>query len=134
MRHRATSLLPCLLLSSCGYGVEDTALPSDADIRNIEAGLSHHRCIGDLTLWERNYRFSRKAGFLTDHSLNPDLDIVEFHLRRVGTITIVPGRNVMTPGPDGDWPDSNPIMSIDGRYQLSSGRLSVGPCIPFGKG
>ena len=134
MKLRATSLLLCVLLSGCDYGVDDNALPSDADIQHIEASLSNHDCIGDLSLWERNYRFSRKAGFLAEQSLHPDLDIIEFHLRRAGTITITAGRNVMVPGPGGDWPDSNPITSIDGRYQLSSGALSVGPCKPVKQG
>ena len=98
------------------------------DIARLEAKLAKHPCIGDLQQWERNYRFSRKPAFLFPHSINPDLDVIELHLRRVGTVSILPTRNVMVPAPAGDWPDSRPIQSIDGRFTLSSGALALKRC------
>jgi len=72
--------------------------------------------------------FSRKAGFIFPGSLNPDLDVIELHLRKVGSVTIRPGRHLMSPGPGGDWPDSRPIESIDGKYTLSTGALALQRC------
>jgi hypothetical protein len=124
------TLAPAILLlaAGCQAHVEDNAVPSAADIARLEAKLAKHPCIGDLQQWERNYRFSRKPAFLFPHSINPDLDVIELHLRRVGTVSILPTRNVMVPAPAGDWPDSRPIQSIDGRFTLSSGALALKRC------
>jgi hypothetical protein len=119
-----------LLLAACGTDVDDDAVPAPSDIRRLEQRLSQHPCVGALDQWERNYRFSRKTGFFSPYSLNPDLDVIEFHLRRASTITIMPGRHVLKPGPGGDWPDSNPIESVDGRLTLSSGSLRLSGCPP----
>ena len=95
-----------LLLAACHSEADDKAVPNAAVVERLEAKLAQHPCVASLEDWERNYRFSRKAGFVFPGSLNPDLDVIELHLRRAGTVTIRPGRNVMTPGPGGDWPDS----------------------------
>ena len=125
---KALATIPALLfLAACGGIVDDTATPAAADIEQLESRLAAHPCIGYLARWERNYRFSRKAGFLSAHSLYPDLDVIEFHLRPVGTVRITAGRNVLQPR-SADWPDSSPIKAIDGRYTLSSGALSLTGC------
>ena len=121
-------VLPAALLlaaTSCHSQVDDKAEPAPADVARLETQLARHPCVGDLRQWERNYRYSRKPGFLLPGSLNPDLDVVELHLRRVGTLTIRPGRYVMVPAPGGDWPDSRPIESIDGKFTLSTGTLNL---------
>jgi hypothetical protein len=125
---RFAAALPLLLLCACSYSVEDQTEPTSADIVRVEAKLAKHPCIGDLGQWERNYRFSRKTGLLSSYSLNPDIDVIEFHLRRSGTVAIEPGVNVMKPPPGGDWPDSSPIESIDGTFKLSDGKLGMPRC------
>lgn len=123
MKARTAALL--LAVTSCHSQVDDKAVPSAADVARLETELARHSCVGDLQQWERNYRYSRKSGFLLPGSLNPDLDVIELHLRRAGTVTIRPGRYVMTPAPGGDWPDSRPIESVDGKFTLSTGSLSL---------
>lgn len=120
-----------LTLSACNATVGDTVVPEPSAIDRIEQKLSRHPCVGSLEQWERNYRFARKTGLFTPYSLNPDLDVVEFHLRRTGTISIAPGRFVFEPPPGGDWPDSRPIQSIDGRFTLSTGAISHSKCEPI---
>lgn len=117
--------------AGCHAYPEDTLIPSQVDIARLEARLGKHPCIRDLGLWERSYRFSRKSGLLTPYSLNPDLDVIEFHFRRAGTATIEAGRKILTPGHSGDWPDSESIQSIDGRFQLNSNRLVLSRCEPI---
>ena len=120
-----------LLLTGCNTSVEDDAVPSAGDIEQLENLLSQHACVRELGQWERNYRFSRKTGLFSSYSLNPDFDVIEFHLRRAGEIRIHAGRNVMAPAPAGDWPDSRPIRSIDGKYTIGSGALALAPCEPL---
>lgn len=115
-----------LLLSACSDG-NDTALLSGAYVDLIEQRLAKHPCIGDLEKWERNYRFAKPTG-LSAYTAHADIDIVEFHLRRSGTTTIVPGRNVMRRGESDDWPDGKNIRSIDGRYKIGENRLSLSRC------
>lgn len=118
-----------LAAAGCDWQADDPSIPSDSDIARVEAALARHPCVGDLNLWERNYRFSRKSGLLSAYSLNPDLDVIEFHLRRAGSITIMPGRNIVRwTAPD--WPDSNTILSLDGQYKLLGGDLSLEECEP----
>ena len=112
-----------LVAAGCHSEVDDHLLPKPSDVAQLEIMLAGHPCIADLQQWERNYRYSRKTAFIFPGSLNPDLDVIELHLRRVGAVTIRPGLNVMVPAPGGDWPDSRPIQSIDGRFTLSSGAL-----------
>lgn len=123
---RALALV--LLLSGCDTGVPDTATPPEADIQRAEARLAQHPCVGNLDLWERNYRFSRKPSLLWPHSFYPDFDVIEFHFRRAGTIEIEPGLKVMTPA--GDWPDSAPIQALEGRFTLANGALDIPRCKP----
>ena len=128
MRFVAAGLLA---LSGCNAAVADIAIPERSDIEKVEERLSQHSCVGSLGEWERNYRFARKSGLFTAYSLNPDLDVVEFHLRRTGTISIRPGRFVFEPPPSGDWPDSSPIKYIDGKFTLSTGSLRLSKCEPI---
>lgn len=120
--------LAALVCASCNTSNDDTAVPAASEIDRLERLLARHKCVGRLDAWERYYRFSRKSGLLLGHSLNPDLDVIEFHFRRAGTLTIEPGRHVMAPKPDGDWPDSGPIKTLDGRFKQSSSQLSLRPC------
>ena len=120
-------LLASLILIGCNPSIDDNAVPPSADVNRLEAKLSQNACIGDLDQWERNYRFSRKSGLLTPHSLYPDLDVIEFHLRRVGAVEIRPGRNLVRPRAT-DWPDSSPIEAVDGRFTVSSGALALSGC------
>ena len=124
------AILALILPAACFGDVDDDALPAPADIQRVEQRMSRHPCVGNLDQWERNYRFSRKTGLFSPYSLNPDLDVIEFHFRRSGTVTIVPERKVMVPGPGGDWPDSNPIRSLDGKFTLSDGSLAMARCEP----
>jgi hypothetical protein len=117
-----------LLCGACNTAIDENAVPAASDVDRLERILAGHECIGQLDEWERNYRFSRKTGILSGHSLYPDLDIIELHLRKAGTVTVRPGRNVLAPRPNGDWPDSSPMQSLDGRFTLSSGSLSMPPC------
>lgn len=119
-----------LLLVGCSAGVEDHAVPAAAHIERLEAKLASHPCVVELNKWERNYRFSRKTGLFTHYSLAPDLDVIEFHLRLVGTVSIEPARRILKVHPSGDWPDSSPIQSVDGKYTLGAGKLTVTRCGP----
>ena len=129
---KAPGLAAALLLTTgCSVDVDDSSVPSVGDIERLEAVLSQHPCVGDVNRWERSYRFSRKTGLISDYAFNPDFDVIEFHLRRAGTILIRPRMNVLTPTPGGDWPDSSPIRSVDGRFTLGSGKLTVARCDPL---
>lgn len=119
-----------LLLASCNAHMDDRAVPSADDIARLEARLAEHPCVGDLKDWERSYRFSRKSGLLSPYSLNPDLDVIEFHFRRAGTVSIEPGRKVMAPDRSGDWPDSAAVQSLEGRFTITGGALSLSRCKP----
>ena len=120
--------MAALLCAGCDISVDDSAVPAAADVERLERLLAAHPCVRQLDGWERNYRFSRKSGTLFGHSLNPDLDVIEFHLRKAGTVTVAAGRNVMAPKPNGDWPDSRPMEAVDGKLTLSSGKFSLSPC------
>ena len=115
-------------LTGCYQQAEDPSVPSNAQVARVEAALAKHRCVETLSKWERNYRFSRKTGLLSSYSLYPDFDVIEFHLRRVGTVTIAPNMKIMPWSQNGDWPDSRTIEALDGRYALSSGELRIFGC------
>lgn len=119
-----------LLCGACHNEAHDNSLPAANDIDRLERSLAAHPCVGALDQWERNYRFSRKDGLFSSHTLHPDFGVIEFHLRKVGTISVVAGRKVMPQRPDGDWPDSSPIQSIDGKFTVRNGSLNLGPCRP----
>ncbi|HEX2802495.1 MAG TPA: hypothetical protein VHN55_00715 [Sphingomicrobium sp.] len=115
------------LLAGCTV-VDDSAVPESPDIQRLEKQLAQHPCVGGLDGWQRNYRFSRKTGLFSPYSLSPDLDVIEFHLRRARTVTIAPGLNVLPPEAGGNWPDSQAIQTVDGRYRLTDGSLKLAPC------
>ena len=126
MEARAVSLA-LLLLTGCAAEVDD-AVPTHSDIQRVEERLMRHPCVGDLDQWERNYRFARKTGLLSPLSWNPDLNVIELHMRRVGTINIRPGSYAWKPRHAEDWPDSRSIQSIDGRFNLANNALSLSRC------
>ena len=128
MRTRAAPLV-VLLVTGC-VAETDNATPTPADVQRVEQILTKHPCIGNLDQWERNYRFSRKTGLFTSYSLNPDLDVIELHLRRADRISIRPGRHVWAARHE-DWPDSQLIQTIDGRFRLADNSLSLSPCKPI---
>lgn len=121
-------LAAALSLTGCGQPVED-AVPVDSIIELVEARLATHPCIGDLNAWERNYRFAKSTGY-SAYTSHADLDVVEFHLRRAGSTTIAPGRNILRRDDVDDWPDGKGITSIDGRFRMSDKRLTMPPCPP----
>ena len=118
----------CLLLLACGAEGE-FSVPSEQQIAAVEARLASHPCIGSLASWERNYRFGMSKRMFWPQSDHPNFDVIEFHLRRVGSVEIAPGRAGFSTG-SGDWPDSSSIRSIDGSFVITSGRLNVGRCKP----
>jgi hypothetical protein len=118
----------CLLLLACA-AEGDSSAPSEQQIAAVEAKLASHPCIGSLTSWERNYRFGMSKRMFWPQSDHPNFDVIEFHLRRAGSVQIAPGRAGFRTG-SGDWPDSSSIRSIDGSFVISSGRLNVGRCKP----
>jgi hypothetical protein len=127
-----TRTVPLVLLLVTGCVAEtDNTVPTPADVDRVEKRLAKHPCIGNLDQWERNYRFSRKRGLFSPYSLNPDLDVLDLHLRRVDTISIRPGRHVWAARHD-DWPDSQPIQTIDGRFRLADNSLSLSACKAVG--
>lgn len=120
-----------LLSAACSPNDHENSLPTREDVDRLEQQLANHPCVGALGDWERNYRFSRKTGLFSSHTFYPDFGVIEFHLRKGGTIEISPGRKIMPQRPDGDWPDSSPIQSVDGRFTLSSNSLRLAPCRPL---
>jgi hypothetical protein len=116
----------CLALIACAAEGE-SSIPRDDEVARIEAKLGSHPCIGSLESWERNYRYGMSKRVFWPQSDHPNLDVIEFHLRHVGTVVIAPSRSRFDTG-SGDWPDSSSIRSIDGSFVISSGRLNVGPC------
>jgi hypothetical protein len=113
-----------LMLAGCSFDTGEGPLPAEADIDRLEAKLAGHPCVGDLNGWERSYRYSTKTGLLTPYSLNPDLDVIELHLRRAGTVTIQAGRTTF-PSASGGWPDSAAVQSIEGRYKVTARALDL---------
>jgi hypothetical protein len=116
----------CVLLLACA-AEGDSSMPSENQIAQVEARLASHPCIGSLGSWERNYRFGMSRRIFWPQSDHPNFDVIEFHLRRAGSVKITPGRARFSTG-SGDWPDSSSIRSIDGSFVISSGRLNVGRC------
>lgn len=120
-----------LLVAGCSQGPEGSPLPSAADVARIEARLANHACVGDLARWERNYRHASDRNFLWPQSDHADVDRIQFHYRRTGTVAIAATRNIIPANESGDWPDSSPIQTLDGTFTISSGRLSVEKCKPL---
>lgn len=116
----------CLALAACAAD-SDSSVPTEEEIARIEAKLASHPCIGSLDRWERNYRYGMSKRVFWPDSDHSNLDVIEFHLRRAGTIVIAPTTGRFSTG-SGDWPDSSSIRSIDGSFVVSSGRLDVGRC------
>lgn len=120
----------CLLLLACA-AEEDSSTPSEQQIAAVEERLASHPCIGSLDGWERNYRFGMSKRMFWPQSDHPNFDVIEFHLRRAGSVTIAPGQARFSTL-SGDWPDSSSIETIDGSFVIGSGRLNVGRCKPPG--
>ena len=118
----------CVLLMACA-AEQDSSVPSEEQIASVEARLASHPCIGSLESWERNYRYGMSKRMFWPQSDHPNFDVIEFHLRRAGSVNIAPGRSRFSTG-SGDWPDSSSIQSIDGSFVIGSGRLNVGRCKP----
>jgi len=127
MKGVLASGLSLLLLACAAEG--DSSVPSEQQIAKAEAKLASHPCIGALASWERNYRFGMSKRMFWPQSDHPNFDVIEFHLRRAGSVNIAGGRARFSTG-SGDWPDSSSIESIDGSFVISSGRLNVGRCKP----
>jgi hypothetical protein len=119
-----------LAAAGCFQQVDDPSIPATEDIAELERALARHPCVGDLDGWERNYRFSKRSGLLTPYSLNPDFNVIEFHLRRAGTVTIEPGRTVMRWTEGQDWPDTGTTQSVDGRFTVDGSTLEISRCRP----
>ena len=122
----------CVLLMACA-AEEDSSVPSEQEIAKVEAKLASHPCIGSLDSWERNYRYGMSKRMFWPQSDHPNFDVIDFHLRRAGSVDIAAGRNRFSTG-SGDWPDSSSIQSIDGSFVIGSGRLKVGRCKPVATG
>lgn len=116
----------CLLLLACA-AEGDSSVPSEQQIAAVEAKLASHPCIGSLNDWERNYRFGMSKRMFWPQSDHPNFDVIEFHLRRAGSVQIGPGRAGFSTR-SGDWPDSSSIESIDGSFAMTGGRLTLGKC------
>ena len=119
-------LTGALLLAACSAGSSDS-IPDEDYIDLIERKLAEHPCVGDLARWERNYRYARPTG-ISAYTADADFDVIEFHLRRAGTTTIIPGRNVMRRGEVDGWPDGKYIRFIDGRYKIGENRMRLSRC------
>ena len=118
-----------LYLTACSAGNEES-LPGDVYIDLIEQKLAEHPCVGDLAQWERNYRYAKATG-ISAYTANADFDVIEFHLRRAGTTTIVAGRSVMPRGEVDGWPDGKYIRFVDGRYKIGENRMRLSRCAPL---
>ena len=118
-----------LLLSACA-AEGNSSMPSEQEIAKVEAKLASHSCIGSLASWERNYRYGMSKRIFWPQSDHPNFDVIEFHLRHVGSVEIA-SRSARFGTGKGDWPDSSSIRSIDGSFVLSSGRLNVANCKPY---
>ena len=118
-------------LLGCFYEVDDPSIPAENDLVLLEEKLARHPCVGDLSLWERNYRFSRKTGLFSPFSLNPDFNVIEFHLRLAGSIRIEPDKRVMRWSESEDWPDTSSTRTLDGRFSIETATLDVDRCQPI---
>lgn len=125
MRIRGTLLALCLL-AGCDDQQGHSPLPGEADLVKLEQKLGRHPCVGNLDLWERSYRFKRTPGMFS--SDNTDFGVIEFHFRKAGTITLVPGSKTVSPDDSESWPDSPSVEALSGRYNVKSGTLSVARC------
>ena len=125
----ASIVAGALLLTACSDTIPRD-VPSDRLIDLVERDLASHPCVGDLSGWERTYRFAKPTGFsaFTRHA---DLDVIEFHLRRAGTATVASGRTILRRGDGDDWPDGKYIRSIDGRYKIGGHALQLSQCTPL---
>ena len=120
------SLAIPLSLIACSTN-SDVAAPHDSTIDLIEAKLADHPCIADLNEWERNYRFAKSSG-LSAYTAGVDREVVEFHLRRTGTVEIHPRRNVLRRGDLNDWPDGPYVQSVDGQFDMGTHVLRMPRC------
>lgn len=109
----------------------DNATPDESTIALIEAKLAAHPCISDLNKWERNYRFAKPTG-LSAYTANIDHGVVDFHLRRAGTVAILPGRIVLSRHDFGDWPDGPYVQSVDGQFDTRTHALRMPRCTGMG--
>lgn len=124
----ATSILGGLILAGCSQGGQD-AVPSMAHVNAIERKLADDPCIGELTRWERTYRFAKPHG-LSAYTAYSDPKVIEFHLRQAGTVAIEPGRRIIRRNALDDWPDGSYVRSIDGTFDVTKSALRLGPCPP----
>lgn len=124
-----TCISGALLLGACS-GAADQAVPNAGLVNLIEQKLASHQCVGDLSQWERTYRFAKPTGF-SAFTAHADIDVIEFHLRRAGTVTVSPGRTILRRGEVDDWPDGKYIRSIDGRYKVGGDALRLSRCVPL---
>lgn len=130
MKARIT-LIGVLMLASCGEETTHSPVPAQSDLSKLEAKLARHPCVGELGTWERSYRFLRTPRMLDPDHI--DFGVIEFHFRRAGTITLVPGHRVFTPDDSENWPDSPAVQALSGRYGIKSGTLNVAKCLPLPK-
>jgi len=115
-------------LLGCSDPADELSVPRAADVDRLETAAARHPCVGNLDRWERNYRFAMSKRMFWPQSDHADQDVIEFHFRQAGSVSIAPARNVIGLGQDGDWPDSSPIRSLDGSFTISTGRLNLERC------
>lgn len=127
----AIALAFSLMVMGCSQTGDESPAPRAGDVDKLESRLSGHPCIGQLDGWERNYRLGMSRRMFWPQSDYPDLDVVEFHFRKAGTIAIAPTRNLVTASQNRDWRDSSSIQTIDGSFVVSSGRLNLARCEPL---
>lgn len=126
---RPVFVVPAVLALAGCYREDPEELPRDEHIAMAERSLAGHPCVGDLNNWERYYRFAPATG-LSAYTTRSDLDVIEFHLRRAGTLTIEPGMRVLRRGESDDWPDGRNVRSLDGRFKIVGSALSIAKCQP----
>lgn len=120
-----------LFLAECSQPKTSNVLPSIQDVDRLESKISTHPCVGELSAWERNYRIAKGRHVFLPRSALKDVDVIEFHYRHIGPVTISGARNLLPPSVNGDWPDNRSIRTIDGSFVISSGELHVTPCAPL---
>ena len=129
---RAAACIPAIAALAGCYREEPEELPMDEHIAMVERSLARHPCVGNLSNWERYYRFAPATG-ISAYTTKSDLDVIEFHLRRAGTLTIEPGSRVLRRGDSDDWPDGRNVRALDGRFKIVGSALTISKCAPFGK-